>query len=101
MPEVVYALRTTEKPGAIYHVRSAIHNRLQQLWIIHGVVFEIGNLNQHDVSGCFRKSAAQSGALSLVWRLEKQPKFAQTEGGNSFLISRCCLAFCLPFSHPL
>src|SRR5271154_4737218 len=101
MPEVVHTLGATKKPGSINDVRSSIHNRLQQLWIIQGVIFEIGILNQHNVAGCFRKSASQSGTFSLIRSLEEEPQVAQIEGVGSVLGSRCCLPLFLQSSHLL
>jgi len=93
--EVVHALGAGEKPGSVNHIRSSIHNRLQQLWIIPRVILEIGILNQHDIAGRFGKSASQSSTLPLIRPLREEPKVVQAEGaGPSWVAAVVALLAC-------
>jgi len=47
-------------------VRVPVHDRLDELRILLGVVFEVGILDQHDLAARFGNAAADGGTLSLV-----------------------------------
>ena len=88
MPEVVDALGSAEKAGAKDHVGSAVEDRVEKFVVVARVVFEIGILDEDNVTGDFCEAAAEGSAFSLVVGLEEDTKVAEVnrvaavEGGR-------------------
>src|SRR6516164_4502147 len=66
VPKVQDAMRLAYETRAIDDVGLAFEDRLDQLGILGGIVFEISVLHDNDVAGGVLKTRAQGGAFALV-----------------------------------
>ena len=73
MPEAEHAPRPSEEAGAVDHVGSAVTDRLDQLVVILGIVFEVGVLDHDDVASRFFESSAHGRSLAAVVGLVEDP----------------------------
>src|SRR5262245_60145655 len=70
MPEVEHAMALADEARAVDDVGAALDDRLQESWILRGIVFEIGVLHDDGVAGGMREAAAEGSALALVPGME-------------------------------
>ena len=73
MPVVEHAVRLPEKAGAKDDVGPAVEQGRQELGILPRVVFEIGILHDHDVSGGSCEACSQGGALAGIPVVQAEP----------------------------
>src|SRR5690348_4116216 len=59
-------MRSSMKSIPEYHIGKTFKDRLEQLWIIAGIVFQIRILNQDDITGRVPESTPQRRALPLI-----------------------------------
>src|SRR5437879_3403324 len=73
MPKVQDPMGTsTQKAGAVHHIRFALDQRVNENGIFNGIVFQISVLNDDIVTGCLLNSAAKGGALTKILRLQQR-----------------------------
>lgn len=65
-------LAVSEETAAVHDIGPALNDRLQELRVFVGVVFQVGVLYDHDVAGCLSEAGAQCRALALVHVVELQ-----------------------------
>ena len=67
MPEIKHAVGVPAgKAGTINHIGAMIFHRREQPWIIPRIIFEVGVLHQHDVTGRRSKTGPQRRALPSI-----------------------------------
>jgi hypothetical protein len=76
----VDALWAAEKTGAEDYVSAAIENGFEEFGVVARIVFEVGVLDEDDVSGNLGEATAERCALSLIVSLEKDAKIAEIDG---------------------
>src|SRR4029077_18096169 len=76
-PEIVNALRASEKARTEDDVGAAVEDGLEQLGGVARVVFEIGVLDEDDFAGGFGEAATEGSALALVLRLKEKTQIAE------------------------
>ena len=85
MPEIVDALRATQKTRAIHDVGAPFENRCEQLLIIPRIIFEIGVLHQDDVAARLCKTPAQGCTFPAIPILKQEADFLQSKSSSTVL----------------
>ena len=86
VPEKKHAVRAAAvKRDPVNHVGLSRLDRLQQAWIILRIVFQVGILNDHDITGDMAKRSVERSSLTLVVRLKKNFDLIQRILGASVL----------------
>ena len=68
MPEVEHPVWfAADKTGAVNHIRLILQNRLNQFGILRRIIFQIGILDDDDISGYLLKPGPESRPFSLVF----------------------------------
>src|SRR5215471_18728458 len=80
MPEVVDTLRPAQEPRAENDVGAAIDDRFKKLFVVAWIVFEVGILHQHDVTGDFGEATTKGGAFALIVGLKKNTNITEFDG---------------------
>src|SRR5262249_41497370 len=66
MPVVEYSVALADEPRAEDDIGLIVDDRLDELGILLGLVFEIGVLDDHDVTGGISKAGPKRSALALI-----------------------------------
>src|SRR5258706_13731604 len=80
MPEIVDALRAAEETGAEDYIGAAIEDGFEELAVVARIIFEVGVLDEDDVSGDFGKATAEGCTFALILHLEKDAEVAEGDG---------------------
>src|SRR5882724_2443986 len=99
MPEIVDALRAAEETGAEDYIGAAIEDGFEELAVVARIIFEVGVLDEDDVSGDFGEATAEGCTFALILHLEKDAEVAEGDGVRAIHGGREVFAGVLQLKH--
>ena len=72
MPEVEYAMGlSAHESGTVYHVSLVLKNRIDNVWVFVGIIFQVGILNNQDIAAGGSDTGSQGGAFTGILAMVK------------------------------
>src|SRR5262249_20740618 len=66
VPEIQYTMRATVEAIAKDHIGPLLEDRLQEAWIVLGIIFQVGILDKHNVACHVRQRGPNGSAFALI-----------------------------------